>query len=40
MTDTESAIQELQAITGMADQLVEPPPILDADLGGVLKRES
>lgn len=40
MTDTESAIRELQAITGMADQLVEPPPILDADLGGVLKSES
>ncbi len=37
MTDTESAIKELQAITGMADQLTEPPPILDADLGGLLK---
>ncbi|MGE0440873.1 MAG: hypothetical protein AB7L66_03840 [Gemmatimonadales bacterium] len=40
MTDTESAIKELQTITGMADQLVEPPPILDADLGGVLKSEA
>ncbi len=37
MTDTESAIKELQAITGMADQLTDPPPILDADLGGLLK---
>lgn len=40
MTDTESAIKDLQAITGMADQLVDPPPILDADLGGVLKSEA
>jgi hypothetical protein len=37
MTDTESAIKELQVITGMADQLTDPPPILDADLGGLLK---
>jgi hypothetical protein len=37
MTDTESAIKELQTITGMADQLTDPPPILDADLGGLLK---
>jgi hypothetical protein len=37
MTDTESAIKELQVITGMAEELTEPPPILDADLGGVVK---
>lgn len=40
MTDTESTIKELQAITGMADQLVEPPPILEAELGGPLKNEA
>lgn len=40
MTETESAIKELQVITGMADQLTEPPPILDAELGGVLKHEA
>jgi hypothetical protein len=40
MTDTESAIKELQTITGMADQLTDPPPILDADLGGVLRNET
>ena len=40
MTDTESAIKELQSITGMTDQLTEPPPILNADLSGVLKREA
>jgi len=35
MRSTESAIAELQQITGMADQLTEPPPILDADWGTV-----
>jgi hypothetical protein len=40
MHDTESAIKELQTITGMADQLTEPPPILDADLGGVMRNEA
>lgn len=40
MTDTESAIKELQTITGMADQLTDPPPILDADLGGVIRNEA
>jgi hypothetical protein len=24
----------------MADQLTDPPPILDADLGGVLRNEA
>ncbi|MGE0556464.1 MAG: hypothetical protein AB7R55_23810 [Gemmatimonadales bacterium] len=37
MRSTESAIAELQQITGMADQLTEPPPILDADWGKVLQ---
>lgn len=37
MRATETAIQELQQITGMADQLTEPPPILDVDLDRVLQ---
>lgn len=40
MTETETAIKDLQSITGMADQLTDPPPILDADLGGVLRNEA
>jgi len=40
MNETETAIKELQSITGMADQLTDPPPILDADLGGVLRNEA
>ena len=40
MTDTESAIKELQSITGMADQLTEPPPIMSSNLGGVLRDEA
>ena len=40
MTETESAIKDLQSITGLADQLTDPPPILDADLGGVLRNEA
>ena len=40
MTETETAIKELQSITGMADQLADPPPILDADLGSVLRNEA
>jgi hypothetical protein len=37
MGATETAIKELQQITGLADQLTEPPAILDADLGRVLQ---
>lgn len=33
MTHTESAITELQAITGMVDELEEPPPILESRMG-------
>lgn len=40
MTDTESAIKELQTITGMAEQLTEPPPILGANLGGILRTDA
>jgi hypothetical protein len=35
MSATETAIRELQQITGLADQLTEPPPILDVELGKV-----
>ena len=32
MKQTETAISELQSITGLTDVLEEPPPILDSDL--------
>jgi hypothetical protein len=37
MQQTEKAVTELQQLTGMADQLEEPPPILDADLRTALR---
>ena len=37
MRQTEKAVSELQHLTGLADQLEEPPAILDADLRTVLK---
>src|SRR5262245_17570972 len=37
MRQTEKAVSELQHLTGLADQLEEPPPILETDLRGVLK---
>jgi hypothetical protein len=37
MRQTEKAVSELQHLTGLADQLEEPPRILEADLRGVLK---
>jgi len=36
MRQTEKAVSELQHLTGLADQLEEPPPILETDLRGVL----
>ena len=36
MRQTEKAVSELQHLTGLADQLEEPPRILDTDLRGVL----
>ncbi len=36
MRQTEKAVSELQHLTGLADQLDEPPAILDADLRTVL----
>jgi hypothetical protein len=37
MKQTEKAVSELQHLTGLGDQLEEPPPILESDLRGVLK---
>ena len=37
MRHTETAISELQTITGLADVFEEPPPILEADLRGVVE---
>jgi hypothetical protein len=38
MQVTEKAITEMQHITGLIDQMQEPPPILDADLQKVTGR--
>ena len=40
MRQTEKAVSELQHLTGMADELVEPPAILGADLREVLRHEA
>jgi hypothetical protein len=39
MRQTEKAVSELQHLTGLADQLEEPPAILEADLRQVLRHE-
>src|SRR5207244_2550537 len=38
MRQTEKAVSELQHLTGLADQLEEPPAILETDLRQVLKQ--
>jgi len=38
MRQTEKAVRELQHLTGLADELQDPPPILDADLRQVLRQ--
>jgi hypothetical protein len=38
MRQTEKAVTELQHLTGLADELQDPPPILDADLRQVLRQ--
>ncbi len=38
MQSTEKAISELQQITGLVDEMEEPPAILGADLGKVVQR--
>ena len=40
MRQTEKAVSELQQLTGMADELVEPPAILGADLREVLRHDA
>ena len=39
MRQTEKAVSELQHLTGMADQLQDPPAILETDLRAVLRNE-
>jgi hypothetical protein len=39
MQHTEDAVNKLQHLTGLADQLAEPPAILEADLGPIAVRE-
>jgi hypothetical protein len=39
MRQTEKAVSELQHLTGLADELQDPPPILDADLRQVLRHD-
>jgi hypothetical protein len=40
MRQTEKAVSELQHLTGMADELEEPPAILGADLREVLRNDA
>jgi hypothetical protein len=40
MRQTEKAVSELQHLTGMADELQDPPAILDADLRGALRNDA
>jgi len=40
MRQTEKAVSELQHLTGLADELQEPPPILESDLREVLKHDA
>lgn len=40
MRQTEKAVNELQHLTGLADQLDEPPAILETDLREVLRHEA
>ena len=35
MRQTEKAVSELQHLTGLGDELQEPPAILEADIGKV-----
>jgi hypothetical protein len=40
MRQTEKAVSELQHLTGLADQLEEPPAILESDLRQVLRNDA
>jgi hypothetical protein len=39
MQHTEATVNQLQHLTGLEDQLDDPPPILEADLGRLTTRE-
>jgi hypothetical protein len=39
MQHTEAAVNQLQHLTGLADQMDEPPAILEADIGGAVMRD-
>ena len=40
MRQTEKAVSELQHLTGLGDQLEEPPAIMEADLREVLRNDA
>src|SRR5438128_7298428 len=40
MRQTEKAVSELQHLTGLADELQEPPPILESHLREVLRHDT
>ena len=40
MRQTETAVSELQHLTGLAEELHEPPPILESDLREVLRNDA
>jgi len=40
MRQTEKAVNELQHLTGLGEQLEEPPAILEADIRGVLRNDA
>jgi len=40
MRQTEKAVSELQHLTGLGDELQEPPAILESDLRGVLRNDA
>ena len=40
MRQTEKAVSELQHLTGLGEQLDEPPPILDSNLREVLPHDA
>ena len=40
MRQTEKAVSELQHLTGLAEELHEPPPILESDLREVLRHDA
>jgi len=39
MQHTEAAVNQLQHLTGLADPIGEPPPILEANIGGLVARD-